>query len=79
MSHKRSPEAKQRRRNDRRDRDIANNLLLNWSWHDMLKVPGEIVFTQPTVHVCEAKIMEKLGYVPQSVLDRDFGEVLNLR
>jgi hypothetical protein len=79
MSHKRSQEAKTKRRNSQRDRDIANNLVLNWSWHDQLKVPGEIVFAEITVGVCCDKIQEKLGYIPESVLEHEFGEVLNLK
>jgi hypothetical protein len=77
MSHKRSLEAKQKRRNARRDRDMANSIVLDWSWHDQVNVRGEIVFIKPNVKVCQQKIVEKVGYVPESVLNREFGEVLN--
>ena len=78
MSHKRSLEAKKRRRETRVERrvrlDKQRGVLLQYSFHDL--VNGEIVHTVQT----EVVVYEKLrivfgeGYSPVSA---DYGQVLN--
>ena len=78
MSHRRSLEAKKRRRESREERrirlDKQRGILLQYSFHDL--VNGEIVHTVQTEGVVYAKlkIVFGEGFSPVSA---DFGQVLN--
>jgi hypothetical protein len=56
----------------------ANNITLNYSFCDRLKVIGEIVFTKETLPLVTEKLKEEFGgAVPEHALNHEFGEVLN--
>ena len=77
MSHKRSSEAKQKRHSKRQIQQIGHSVVLQWSWKDTEKVVGEIVFEPKQLTIVRERLTERFGYVPEQVLNHDFGEVLN--
>lgn len=66
-----------RRYSKRRTEEIGREIVLDWSWHDQLQVIGEIVFEPVQLKTVLEKLIEKFGFVPESVVEHDFGEVLN--
>ena len=73
----RNLETQKKRVKHQNDLQLAHSVVLDWSYHDQLKVVGEIVFEKSRLTMCEEQIILKLGYVPQAALSHDFGEVLN--
>ena len=56
----------------------ANDITLDYSFCDRLKVIGEIVFAQSTLQIVTEKLKEEFGgAVPEHAIDHAYGEVLN--
>jgi hypothetical protein len=61
----------------REELDIANNIVLSFSWHDLEN--GEKVYAAEFEPIIKAKLQEKFEFIPQHALNHEFGEVLNRR
>lgn len=76
MSKIKSLEAREKRKESYRKK--ANNITLDYSFCDRLKVIGEIVFTEETLPLVTEKLKEEFdGAVPQHAVNHEYGEVLN--
>lgn len=76
-NNKRSPQAQDRREQKRLERERANTITLNYSFHDLQKNPGEIVFIEDNIKTLKKLLTEEFGCVPQHAVDHSFGDVLN--